>query len=95
MEIRHASPDVVNLWKEFLLQRINRLGFKMYFKTTMKIGKGSFASVHLALGLESNFRVAIKSYDMTEIPRRQAVMNEITILRSINHPNLNRIFGVY
>lgn len=43
----------------------------------MKIGKGSFASVHLALGLESSFKVAIKSYDVINVPktRLQSVMN--------------------
>lgn len=67
----------------------------------MKIGQGSFAAVHLAVGNELRNRVAIKSYDMSasasnDDPRRQqAIMNEITTLRNIDHPNLNRLFGVY
>jgi serine/threonine protein kinase len=42
--------------------------------------------------------VAIKSYDMTgneDSLRRQAIMNEINILRDIDHRNLSKLYGVY
>jgi serine/threonine protein kinase len=64
----------------------------------MKIGQGSFAAVHLALDTESRNRVAIKSYDMIgneDNLRQKAIMNEITILRDIDHSNISKLYGVY
>lgn len=58
------SPDmsVLREWKQVLSSKLNQKGFHRHYKPIKKIGRGSFASVYLALRLEDDRKVAIKAF---------------------------------
>ena len=90
------------------LRDINKESFKMYncsvsttldhYRITKIIGKGSFGIVYLAIHLLTGFYVAIKTiekrYIQDEYSRRK-VLQEIEILRLINHPNVNQLLEIF
>ena len=81
-----------------MLSCITRQDFHEFFKPIKKIGKGNFASVYLAQDLKKNRQVAIKAF-MKEIAfkgeGRQAIENEIKIMRRVNSQSVVKLFGVY
>lgn len=62
------------------------------------IGKGSYASVRLALSKESGKKVAIKTYEkarLGEETRRKNIRRETEILMRANHPNIIKIHDFF
>ena len=61
------------------------------------IGKGSYATVKLAVDTLSNKQVAIKIYDKKKLldPHKlKNVKREISILSKVVHPNIVRLYTV-
>lgn len=61
------------------------------FKFEGEIGKGSYASVKLALERHSQIRYALKIYPrfvLLDPHKLRNVKREITILRKMQHPNI-------
>ena len=61
------------------------------FKLDKVLGQGSYAIVKLAVDKNSNEKVAIKTYEKYKLidPRKMKnVRREISILQSVNHPNI-------
>ena len=59
-----------------------------------RLGKGSYAVVHLAVDIESGKKFALKSYEkekMSSNTRRGIIENEIKVLNGINHPRVVRL----
>jgi len=62
------------------------------------LGTGSFAHVYLAVDVENNQEYAIKSIQKALIQSKSnfmALVNEIDILRSLNHPTITKLHKVY
>lgn len=63
------------------------------------IGKGSFAKVYLATKKENKLNYAIKAFNkefmLTQHKGRESLINEITIMRTLNHDNLIHLYETY
>lgn len=66
---------------------------------TKMIGKGSFAKVYLATKKENKLNYAIKAFNkefmLTQHKGRESLINEITIMRTLNHDNLIHLYETY
>ncbi|CAD8122696.1 unnamed protein product [Paramecium sonneborni] len=68
--------------------------FKAQYKVGSRIGQGAYATVRVAIQIESDTKVAIKIYEKTKIKdlqRRKGVRREIEILEKLDHPNIVKI----
>ncbi|CAD8104755.1 unnamed protein product [Paramecium primaurelia] len=68
--------------------------FKAQYKVGSRIGQGAYATVRIAIQIESDTKVAIKIYEKTKIKdlqRRKGVRREIEILEKLDHPNIVKI----
>ncbi|CAK66434.1 unnamed protein product (macronuclear) [Paramecium tetraurelia] len=68
--------------------------FKAQYKVGSRIGQGAYASVRVAIQIETDTKVAIKIYEKTKIKdlqRRKGVRREIEILEKLDHPNIVKI----
>jgi len=62
------------------------------------IGKGAYAYVNIAIHKESRTKMALKIYEKSKLntaQRIRGVINEITILTNISHPNIVKIYEVF
>ena len=62
-----------------------------------RLGKGSYAVVHLAVDIDSGRRYALKSYEkekMSSTTRKGIIENEIKVLNGVNHPRVVRLHKV-
>eukprot|EP00026_Physarum_polycephalum_P004954 Phypoly_transcript_04980.p1 GENE.Phypoly_transcript_04980~~Phypoly_transcript_04980.p1 ORF type:complete len:613 (+),score=127.34 Phypoly_transcript_04980:80-1840(+) len=63
-----------------------------------KLGEGAFSTVRMAVHKRTGARQAIKIIDLSKHPNpraQQHIQREITILMSIDHPNVAKIVDVY
>ncbi|CAD8208063.1 unnamed protein product [Paramecium pentaurelia] len=68
--------------------------FKAQYKVGSRIGQGAYASVRVAIQIETGIKVAIKIYEKSKIrdlQRRKGVRREIEILEKLDHPNIVKI----
>jgi serine/threonine protein kinase len=64
------------------------------YEIIRQLGKGSFAVVYLAKDKAKGTRVAIKSYEKATPQIIKSVQNEVKVLKSIDHPNIVKLFEV-
>ena len=78
---------------------INRKGFHDLFRPIKKIGKGNFASVYLAERKEDGRMVAVKAFSKELIYSQEkgkdSLINEISLLRKLNHESILKLHGVF
>uniref|UniRef100_A0AC35EW19 Protein kinase domain-containing protein n=1 Tax=Panagrolaimus sp. PS1159 TaxID=55785 RepID=A0AC35EW19_9BILA len=67
------------------------------YKILKKIGNGAFSEVFLAQYIPSNFPVALKKINMSELEEHEAknVINEIQLLQKVNSKNVITYFGAF
>lgn len=74
-------------------------GIENDFKFLKKIGKGSFADVYLASDLGTQELVAVKAINKSHYLRNPggtiALINEISIMKKLDHPNIIKIHRIY
>ena len=60
------------------------------------IGKGAFGSVYLSLNLHTGELMAVKHLDVAEVSSRErnALENEVSMMKGLWHPNIVRYLGV-
>ncbi|CAD8127847.1 unnamed protein product [Paramecium sonneborni] len=94
-----AHQLIIIQWRQFLGKRINQYGFHHLFKVYKKIGKGSFASVYLAERVEDKEQMAIKAFSKSlayaEENGKEGLINEIKLMRQVDHPNILKLYEVY
>jgi hypothetical protein len=71
-----------------------------YRLTTEELGSGAYAVVRLGYNLQTNVKYAIKcvnlqSPDTSPGTLEQDLQNEISILRSLDHPHITKLYDVY
>lgn len=70
------------------------------YQKLKKVGQGASGSVYVARPLESGMstthrRVAIKQIDLASQPRKEFIVNEITVMRESQHPNIVNFLEAY
>ncbi|CAD8211501.1 unnamed protein product [Paramecium octaurelia] len=94
-----APSMILTQWRWFLGKRINQYGFHHLFKVFKKIGKGNFASVYLAERVEDGQQMAIKAFSKgvayAEENGKEGLMNEIKLMRQLDHPNIIKLHEVH
>ncbi|CAD8139902.1 unnamed protein product [Paramecium pentaurelia] len=85
--------------RQYLGKRMNQIGFHQYFKVYRLIGQGSFASVYLATRIEDGMKMAVKAFCKNVIYKqekgKEGLVNEIQIMRDLEHQNLMKLYEVY
>jgi len=68
-----------------------------FYKVEDLLGEGSFSTVHEAINLKTNERVAIKKVKKSTLGSEEALCleNEVTILSQIDHPNIVKCREVF
>ena len=70
-------------------------GFHELFKPIKKIGKGNFATVYLVYKHEDGQKYAVKAFSKenayAEENGKESLINEINIMRKLNHKNLMKV----
>ena len=66
------------------------------YKLISNIGQGSYGNVYLAYNIYTNEKVAIKKiYKTLDIITESEIINEIDILKKLNHPDIVKILEFY
>lgn len=67
------------------------------YEVGQRLGKGSYATVHEAIDVNTNTRVAIKTYEkakMNNKTRKTIIEREIQVLNIIDHPKMIKLHKV-
>ncbi|KAL4468378.1 hypothetical protein ABPG72_012272 [Tetrahymena utriculariae] len=98
-EITTNDESLILKWRDILRNKINQRGFHELFKAHKKIGKGNFASVYLTERLEDNRQFAVKAFSKeaayNQENGKEALINEIELMRALNHKNIIRLHEVF
>jgi serine/threonine protein kinase len=62
VSIYTADVKALKEWKQILSKKLSQGGFHKTYRPIKKIGKGSFASVYLAIRLEDDKKFAVKAF---------------------------------
>lgn len=65
------------------------------YQITIEIGSGGYGKVFLAEHLNSHIIRAVKAISKSSIQNYNSFMNEISILKGLNHPNIVNIIETY
>ena len=77
---------------------INEIGYspEKKYKIISNIGQGSYGNVYLAYNIYTNQKVAIKKiYKTLDEITEEEIINEIEILKKLNHPDIVKILEFY
>lgn len=87
------------MWVDALGKLLNQVGFHKQFKPIRTLGKGSSATVYEILRLSDGMRFAAKTFSKETIkshPQKlNSFINELEILRNLEHKHLLKVEGVY
>ena len=86
-----TGPKLSRQW--FIDSKEGNIKDKYYF--TEKLGMGGYGSVYLAKNKESGFTVAVKAIQKTKIEDYEDFVNEMTILKGLDHPNIIKLFETW
>ena len=90
--IKSTSLSVSNY---LFINEINNSPEKKY-KMINSLGQGSFGNVYLAENIYTKEKVAIKKlYKTLDITTESEIINEIEILKNLNHPNIVKVLEFY
>ncbi|CAD8060114.1 unnamed protein product [Paramecium sonneborni] len=100
MKLRlNASVQQISEWRLYLGERINQWQFHNMFRVYKKIGQGNFACVYQAERIEDNQQMAIKAFSKQAIygeeNGKNAIINELKIMRNLNNTHLMKLYEVY
>ncbi|PWN87029.1 Pkinase-domain-containing protein [Acaromyces ingoldii] len=60
-----------------------------------KVGQGASGNVYVAKTLSTGQRVAIKTMDLAQQPRKELIVNEILVMKESQHPNIVNFLDSY
>lgn len=93
------SRKVLNEFLAAVKPFVFQTDFDDKYTTVKVLGQGSFASVHLCEDRNTKKQVAVKRFMKSEIKTNKEsydmIINEIEILRQLNHPNTVKLREVY
>lgn len=86
-------------WQEQLSKVFIQTDFHQKFEAIKMIGKGSFARVYLIENMITKKQYAVKAFSkdnlLSQSKGKSMVMNEITIMKSIDHPNILKLEEIH
>lgn len=65
------------------------------YETRLEVGKGASGVVFIALDLQTELKVAIKTIDLKSQSSKELILNEIRVLKDFNHKNLVNFLEAY
>ncbi|CAD8066130.1 unnamed protein product [Paramecium primaurelia] len=95
------TSDKVNyeIWKSHFRLKCIMNNFHDAFSVSKMIGKGSFAKVYSATKKENNNQYAIKAFSKSYMSQQskgiESLLNEIKVMRRLNHPNIVKLHEVH
>lgn len=94
-----SDSAIIELWILHLSKIINQKGFHELFKPIKKLGKGNFASVYEVERVTDLKRFAVKAFSKQNTfaakNGKESLMNELAVMRSLNHCNILRLESVF
>ena len=98
-EFYAKTKEDLNLWIEKLNRQVILISLENDYKIIKEIGSGNYAKVYLAQDIKENKEYAIKSIDKDLIINSSLkislIIDEITVMRKLNHPFLLTLHRVY
>ena len=97
---RKRYSQIIRFDSNMLIQNINQDPLKIYHKEKL-LGKGTFGEVYLVKHYITGIIRAMKVIDKKNIELEgeelsdEEILNEINILKKIDHPNIMKIFEFY
>jgi serine/threonine protein kinase len=89
------DKDLFEQWKKHFTKVFWQCDFHVKFNTLKMIGKGSFARVYMVENKETKKRYAVKAFSKdflsTQAKGKEALMNEIEIMKQLKHPNIMKL----
>ena len=93
-----TDHDLV-FWKNAFAKVCIQCNFSEKFRTLKLIGKGSFARVYLVEKLEDSTKYAVKAFSKEYLKSKpkgkNVLVNEIRIMKKLDHPNVIKLFEVF
>ena len=87
------------LWKSHLSKVLIQSDFHGKFNAIKMIGKGSFARVYLVEEKETGIKYAVKAFSkeclLSQAKGRDSLLNEINIMRKLEHPNIMKLEEIH
>ncbi len=87
------------IWKEKLSKVFIQSDFHTKFNAIKMIGKGSFARVYLVEDTKSGIKYAVKAFSkeylQSQIKGKESLMNEISIMKELNHENIMKLEEIH
>uniref|UniRef100_A0A7S1TNH6 Protein kinase domain-containing protein n=1 Tax=Erythrolobus australicus TaxID=1077150 RepID=A0A7S1TNH6_9RHOD len=90
-----APSDEVALQWQQASQKAGTRDINAYYEVGDVLGEGAFAQVYLARSISSGEEVAIKKIQKFDDDELETLMQEINILRSVDHPNIIRTYDIF
>lgn len=98
-QIFQLNEEIVDQWFQFLKRYCVLIKFNHYFETIKILGKGTFAVVYQVNKIESGQQFAVKVFNkkllQDNLNEKKSVLNEIRIMRSVNHPRILQFEELY
>ncbi|CAD8091584.1 unnamed protein product [Paramecium sonneborni] len=99
IEIFTSDKLNYDIWKCHFRRFAILNNFHETFLVSKIIGKGSFAKVYSAIKKENNTQYAIKAFSKIYMSQQskgiESILNEIKIMRRLNHPNIVKLYEVH
>ncbi|CAD8063586.1 unnamed protein product [Paramecium primaurelia] len=99
LEIFTSDKENYDIWKSHFRRYAILNNFHEAFLVLKIIGKGNFAKVYQATKKENNTQYAIKAFSKEYMLQQskgiESMLNEIKLMRRLNHPNIVKLYEVH
>ncbi|CAK65432.1 unnamed protein product (macronuclear) [Paramecium tetraurelia] len=99
LEIFLSDKSCYDQWKIHLRKACLLENFHEAYMVSKLIGKGSFAKVYLATRKDSNIQYAVKAFSKSFMMQQhkgiESLLNEMKVMRRLNHSNIVRLHEVH
>ena len=93
------NEEVYKKWRQALSQTCIQCDFHLKFNAIKMIGKGSFARVYLVENNQTKKKHAVKAFSKdyltTQHRGKESLINEISIMKELNHPNTMKLEEIH
>eukprot|EP01016_Furgasonia_blochmanni_P046589 TRINITY_DN673_c0_g1_i1.p1 TRINITY_DN673_c0_g1~~TRINITY_DN673_c0_g1_i1.p1 ORF type:complete len:547 (+),score=18.87 TRINITY_DN673_c0_g1_i1:90-1730(+) len=97
--LTHKQLHGMDIWIEYLRLYCISTDIHSRYKVESKIGSGSYAKVYLGRRIDNNKIYALKALNKAALHARkkgkEVLLNEIYLLRSLQHPNIAKLYEVH
>jgi calcium-dependent protein kinase len=99
-KLRAEFIDIKKIMTEFLIKKEHFVfkkesDVKEDYQFLSELGKGTYGVVYLAKNIVSGAKRAIKEINRSKIKRYERFINEVTAMKTLDHPNIIKLFEIY